>query len=99
MPDTLAYSLEEMQNILDTAVKYKNNYKDSLEKLVKEIDILEVNMQTDESNVYSLYKEKFISKLPELNNATSMMESFINTLELKIEELKNSTESVEDNFF
>ena len=74
MPDTLAYSLEEMQNILDTAVKYKNNYKDSLEKLVKEIDILEVNMQTDESNVYSLYKEKFISKLPELNNATSMME-------------------------
>ena len=57
MPDTLAYSLEEMQNILDTAVKYKNNYKDSLEKLVKEIDILEVNMQTDESNVYSLYKE------------------------------------------
>ncbi len=99
MPDTLAYSLEEMQNILDTAVKYKNNYKDSLEKLVKEIDILEVNMQTDESNVYSLYKEKFISKLPELNNVTSMMESFINTLELKIEELKNSTESVEDNFF
>ena len=99
MPDTLAYSLEEMQNILDTAVKYKNNYKDSLEKLVKEIDILEVNMQTDESNVYSLYKEKFISKLPELNNATSMMESFINTLELKIEELKNSTESVEENFF
>ena len=99
MPDTLAYSLEEMQNILDTAVKYKNNYKDSLEKLVKEIDILEVNMQTDESNVYSLYKEKFISKLPELNNATSMMESFINTLELKIEELKNSTESVEGNFF
>ncbi len=99
MPDTLAYSLEEMQNILDTAVKYKNNYKDSLEKLVKEIDILEVNMQTDESNVYSLYKEKFISKLPELNNATSMMESFINTLELKIEELKNSTESVEDSFF
>ncbi len=99
MPDTLAYSLEEMQNILDTAVKYKNNYKDSLEKLVKEINILEVNMQTDESNVYSLYKEKFISKLPELNNATSMMESFINTLELKIEELKNSTESVEDSFF
>ena len=99
MPDTLAYSLEEMQNILDTAVKYKNNYKDSLEKLVKEIDILEVNMQTDESNVYSLYKEKFISKLPELNNATSMMESFINTLELKIEELKNSTESIEDSFF
>ena len=99
MPDTLAYSLEEMQNILDTAVKYKNNYKDSLEKLVKEIDILEVNMQTDESNVYSLYKEKFISKLPELNNETSMMESFINTLELKIEELKNSTESVEDSFF
>ena len=99
MPDTWAYSLEEMQNILDTAVKYKNNYKDSLEKLVKEIDILEVNMQTDESNVYSLYKEKFISKLPELNNATSMMESFINTLELKIEELKNSTESVEDSFF
>lgn len=99
MPDTLAYSLEEMQNILDTAVKYKNNYKDSLEKLVKEIDILEVNMQTDESNVYSLYKEKFISKFPELNNATSMMESFINTLELKIEELKNSTESVEDSFF
>ena len=99
MPDTFAYSLEEMQNILDTAVKYKNNYKDSLEKLVKEIDILEVNMQTDESNVYSLYKEKFISKLPELNNATSMMESFINTLELKIEELKNSTESVEDSFF
>lgn len=99
MPDTLAYSLEEMQNILDTAVKYKNNYKDSLEKLVKEIDILEVNMQTDESNVYSLYKEKFISKLPELNNVTSMMESFINTLELKIEELKNSTESVEDSFF
>ncbi len=99
MPDTLAYSLEEMQNILDTAVKYKNNYKDSLEKLVKEIDILEVNMQTDESNVYSLYKEKFISKLPELNNVTSMMESFINTLELKIEELKNSTESIEDSFF
>ena len=99
MPDTLAYSLEEMQNILDTAVEYKNNYKDSLEKLVKEIDILEVNMQTDESNVYSLYKEKFISKLPELNNVTSMMESFINTLELKIEELKNSTESVEDSFF
>ena len=99
MPDTLAYSLEEMQNILDTAVKYKNNYKDSLEKLVQEINILEVNMQTDESNVYSLYKEKFISKLPELNNATSMMESFINTLELKIEELKNSTESVEDSFF
>ena len=99
MPDTLAYSLEEMQNILDTEVKYKNNYKDSLEKLVKEIDILEVNMQTDESNVYSLYKEKFISKLPELNNVTSMMESFINTLELKIEELKNSTESVEDSFF
>ena len=99
MPDTLAYSLEEMQNILDTAVKYKNNYKDSLEKLVKEIDILEVNMQTDESNVYSLYKEKFISKLPELNNVTSMMESFINTLELKIEELKNSTESVENSFF
>ena len=99
MTDTLAYSLEEMQNILDTAVKYKNNYKDSLEKLVKEIDILEVNMQTDESNVYSLYKEKFVSKLPELNNVTSMMESFINTLELKIEELKNSTESVEDSFF
>ncbi len=99
MNDTLAYSLEEMQNILDTAVKYKNNYKDSLEKLVKEIDVLETNMQTDESNVYSLYKEKFISKLPELNDATSMMESFIKTLELKIEELKNSEESVEDSFF
>ncbi len=99
MTDTLAYSLEEMQNILDTAVKYKNNYKDSLEKLVKEIDVLETNMQTDESNVYSLYKEKFISKLPELNDATSMMESFIKTLELKIEELKNSEESVEDSFF
>ena len=99
MTDTLAYSLEEMQNTLDTAVKYKNNYKDSLEKLVKEIDVLETNMQTDESNVYSLYKEKFISKLPELNDATSMMESFIKTLELKIEELKNSEESVEDSFF
>lgn len=99
MNDTLAYSLEEMQNVLDTAVKYKNNYKDSLDKLIKEIDILEANMQTDESNVYSLYKEKFISKLPELNDATSMMESFIKTLELKIEDLKNSEESVEDSFF
>ena len=99
MNDTLAYSLEEMQNILDTAVKYKNNYKDSLDKLIKEIDVLEANMQTDESNVYSLYKEKFISKLPELNDATSMMESFIKTLELKIEDLKNSEKSVEDSFF
>ena len=99
MNDTLAYSLEEMQNILDTAVKYKNNYKDSLDKLIKEIDVLEANMQTDESNVYSLYKEKFISKLPELNDATSMMESFIKTLELKIEDLKNSESTVEDSFF
>ena len=99
MNDTLAYSLEEMQNILDTAVKYKNNYKDSLDKLIKEIDTLEANMQTDESNVYSLYKEKFISKLPELNDATSMMESFIKTLELKIEDLKNSERTVEDSFF
>ena len=54
MQDNLAYSIEEMQNIYDVIVNYKNNYKNSLDKLLEEIDKLDNCWQTEESKIYDM---------------------------------------------
>lgn len=98
MQDNLAYSIEEMQNIYDVIVNYKNNYKNSLDKLLEEIDKLDNCWQTEESKIYDMYKEKFKEKLPELNNISSMLEILASTLQRKINELKDATNSAENIF-
>ena len=98
MQDNLAYSIEEMQNIYDAIVNYKNNYKNSLDKLLEEIDKLDNWWQTEESTIYDMYKEKFKEKLPELNNVSSMLEILASTLQRKINELKDATNSAENIF-
>ena len=45
-----------------------------------------------------MYKEKFKEKLPELNNVSSMLEILASTLQRKINELKDATNSAENIF-
>ena len=47
MQDNLAYSIEEMQNIYDAIVNYKNNYKNSLDKLLEEMKKFNANNKKD----------------------------------------------------
>ena len=96
--DSLTYSIEEMQNIYDAVIKYKNDYKNSLDKLLEEIDKLDTCWQTEESKIYETYKEKFKEKLPELNNASTMLDVLSNKLQMKIDELKDATIDAENIF-
>ena len=67
-------------------------------KKLEEIDKLDNCWQTEESKIYDMYKEKFKEKLPELNNVSSMLEILASTLQRKIDELKDATNSAENIF-